>query len=266
MTLTGGIARVATRSDYLVALIDEGEISCEADLAKNPELVIDISRHWLAKPHIGCAFARRLNGDRDLFGLRTVVIAGGKGISQLAAEITVETVAAASNEGVEAVSIILPDLIGLDQLCALLWELDKHEKWALRLATHFVEPISLEPYARVGLDFIQEDSIPSAVLGIGPFEELPMTRRGPFVSLEIRCKSRFAKESDKRPGVPPPVISHLAQIPYPTKEQIAEKSDPMWQQTSKMRLAVLGSNDQRGKGEVTFAIPWEIWESSIPSA
>ena len=87
-----------------------------------------------------------------------------------------------------------------------------------------MDPESGQLYGLLGLDFLLSDGIPSAVLGLGPYAELPTTRRGPITSLEMRTRSTHAQPARNRPGLP--TASHLAQIPV--EGRIAEERDNEW--------------------------------------
>ncbi len=246
---------VATREDYVRALIEDGQISSETELASNPDLVVAVHEDWLQERQVGCVYAQQINSKPTNYIAEKRVIEGDDPVV-LAASIDSTTVAAVDSEQLEALSLLLPSVSDMATLCSLIHELAKYDRWKVRPAVQHVEPSSGTLYALVGLDFILPDGIVSAVLGLGPFEELPMTRRGPFTSLEMRTKSSHAKPAHHRPGFP--LVSHLAQIPL-EDDRIAAEHEYQWQQTTQLRLTVLGSNDARAKAEVTFAVPWDLF-------
>ena len=135
-----------------------------------PDLVRDVHRHWLTKQQVGCVFAQALNTHSDDQGLSAVVVQGGNGsdVAQLSDEISRRAFDAHRSLETEAISILIPGVTDLNILCSLLRMLGQMAGWKLRPETDYVDPLGLGHYALVGLDFLQEDSTPSAVLGLGP--------------------------------------------------------------------------------------------------
>ena len=252
---------VPTRVDYIEAVLEAGELAVEDQFPLNRELVIDVHRDWLKRRQVGCVYAQTLNSDPEKYGMAAVIVPDGNDmrVAQVA-ELIAEETSSVENANSEALSILLPGLTDLATFCRLVRALAEENDWQLREVTEHVDPATSVVFALVGIDFVLKGSVPSAVLGIGPFEEFPLTRRGPVASLELRLKPKDAKRAKKRPGMP--LTSHLAQVPYPEPGRIAREEDSMWQQTESLRLAVLGRNDERAKAEVTLAVPRNIWIGS----
>ena len=253
---------VPTRVDYIEALLDAGEITAEDQFPLSPDLVIEVHRDWLKMRQVGCVYAQTLHTDPERYGMAAIVVPDGNDmdVAQVAKMIA-EGTSGAENTKSEALSILLPGLTDLATFCRLVRALAEENDWQLREVTEHVDPARSVVFALVGLDFLLNGSVSSAVLGIGPFEDFPMTRKGPMASLELRVKPKDAKPAKKRPGMP--LTSHLAQVPYPEPGRIARKEDSMWQQTETLRLAVLTRNDERAKAEVTLAVPRDIWIGSM---
>lgn len=262
--------KMPSRADYIIALIEEGDIGSEEELGSKPDLAVEVHHHWIRQGQIGCVFAQALVSQPEANGLGAISFGDGNDmdVSAIASTVTTEIGSIFEAGDSENTSILLPNLTDLNTLSMLILELGKLDEWSLWRQELFVDPGSPDSFILVGLDYLLAGSTPSAVLALGPFDLFPMTRRGPISSLEVRLKTDHA-EPPKRPlrHLGAPLVSHLARIPFgPTKRE-AQESDQEWQTTQKLKLAVLGGyDDPRAKADVTLAVPLHTWVNAIRSS
>lgn len=268
--LSARAKRVPSRTDYINALIDQGDIQSEEELGSKPDLAVGVHHHWIRQGQIGCVFAQALVTQADAYGLGAITFADGNDmdVPAVASAVTtaIESIAEAAVS--ENTSVLFPNLTDFSILSTLIVELGKISEWSLWRQELFVDPESPDSFILVGLDYLLDGQTPSAVLALGPFDILPMTRRGPITSLELRLKTEHA-EPPKRPlrHLGANLVSHLARIPFGPGRNQAQESDPTWQTTRQLKLAVLeGYDDPRAKADVTLAVPVQTWVDVIRSS
>lgn len=122
-----------------------------------------------------------------------------------------------------------------------------------------INPSDLQSRYYVELHFHQKpQNVFTEVLGFGPFEFLPITRRAPLTSLEIRTKPTAIKKSVSPNGRD---RVHLAGIRI--KEMSEDRFQAFWRGTETRRFRLLGGDDSAAKAKVAFAIPKSIWNRAV---
>lgn len=114
------------RQDYVRQLQKHGLIIDEAGFVADDRLTEAVYLDWLRRPQVGCVFAQLLARPVYRTGVRTVVARGSSGLgdpSELAiqiARLVDESVKDVSNE---ALSVLLPQILEVEALAHLAWEL-----------------------------------------------------------------------------------------------------------------------------------------------
>ena len=242
------------RQDYVQQLQEHGLIADEAEFINDDQLTEAVYRDWLARPQVGCVFAQLLARPTYRSTVRTMVARGSSGIgdpgevaSQIAGLVD-ESVADTSDE---ALSVLLPQILDIEALTRLVWELSKQPKWSIEKEKTWRRTLKL-----IGLRVEIAPQVVAETLGMGPFDIFPTTRQCPVTTLEIRTKSRGAKKRSTRLG------SHLADIPFGhILTNVAYKLRRN-KYTPALRKRILGGQeDSRAKASVTYSVPAAMWSS-----
>ena len=115
----------------------------------------------------------------------------------------------------------------------------------------------------VGLRVTVAEGVWAEVLGMGPFEFLPPTRRCPITSLEIRVKPDKARRSKTTLGM---LAAHLDKVPTGSMLTPRQYQALFARFTPWLKRRILGGEpDARAKAGVTFAFPAAIWEVLRPA-
>ena len=256
VSINGRQKRYPSRSDYLQWLLASGQLEPGEPLGARPDLVEAVYRHWQGLGQLACRFAQELSKDPERYGMATSVIRTGIDGQNPFEEIALVWEAAIADPANESLTLLFPDIDTPEGLITLLHGLGL-------LAGCFVRAVR-NPSDRFDRVYIQlqapiSKGVVAEVLGFGPFDFLPVTRRAPVVALEARTKSGRNKDGG---GPRRPERTHLARIPL---DWDPARIDRTWEQTELARMRLLGGDDSAAKAKVTFAIPVEVWESSTAS-
>lgn len=249
-------AHFSTRKDYVQHLLATDQLRTGDDLCRQEfeALVVAVYRDWQNQGQLACQFARTLAADPGTYGLTAQVISGrlkGPSPHQIVDKVDRAVKRAIDKAGVESLAIIFPCLVDpltIASLCALLGERDGWELSERRNPSDRLSRVYLSLKVKVGHQVVSE------ALGFAPFMFMPVTRRAPFVTIELRTKEgrRSPKLDSFFPDRPGRV--HLAGLD-------AEFTDlpRLAAETERMRLELLGGDDSAAKARVTFPIPAAIW-------
>lgn len=250
--------RFPTRHDYIRQLKEHGFITDEAEFIADDSLTEAVYLDWLRRSQVGCIFAQLLARPRNRTGMRTVIVRGSHASddpTELAIEIdhlVNESVNDASNE---AITVLLPQMLSIELLARLLWELSHFSGWMIEREQPWRPSL-----VRIGLRVEIGEDVVAEVLGMGPYSFFPNTRQCPISTLEVRTKPFGARPSHVSNTY---LASHLAQIPVGhvlTTEQISVLSKKF---TRALRNRILaGEEDMRAKASVTYSIPVAIWKAT----
>lgn len=236
--------------EYLrsVCVIDSDET-----LADHPEIALDVYRDWQGRPLIACVFARLMARNPDPYDVEWEVVSGRFGLENVkdAAQKIATLVAPAIGQE-EAIAILLPGIDDPGALIGLCKALGQCDGWNTRAPFN---PSDKWDRCYIRITTAIGPNVDAEVLGVGPFDFLPATRRAPILALHVRTKAERAKSrghnvSDR---------AHLADIEWP--EGRNRRFNEFWNQTAQHRLARLGGNDSAARARITFAIPRQLWEA-----
>ena len=254
----GRVMRFPTRRDYFRFLVDQGIVNDEKDILDDPRLIEAIYLDWLRRAQVGCVFAQLLGRPKNRMGMQTVVFrksGNPQHISELARKIDEAVRAAINSHDIEAISILLPDVVAIEELVHLILVMSRFPQWNVEREQEWRGTTIL-----VGLRVELAASVWAETLGLGPFQFFPPTRQGPITSIEIRTMPLRAKRNKFHPTR---LASHLADIEtdhFLTSKEHGVRSNK-W--TPILRTRILGGHsDRRAKAAVTFSFPAAIWKVS----
>ena len=246
-----------TRQDYIHHLRKHGVIKDEAEFVANDHLTEMVYLDWLRRRQVGCVFAQLLARPLNRTGARTIVARGSSGQSkarELAMQIAHLVDESVADPSTEALSVLLPQLLRIEMLAELIWELSRQPHWIIEK-----EHLWRKTLVLIGLRVDIADGVVAETLGMGPFQIFPTTRQCPVTTLEIRTKSKRSKKSKSSSTH---LAAHLADIKVdhmltPTQFRKLSKRFTPW-----LKKRILGGkNDGRAKASVTYSIPAVIWHS-----
>ena len=243
------------RKDYIEQLINHGLIASEHGFVADDYLIKEVYLDWLSRRQVGCIFAQLLARHRNRASMRTSVLRSSSAISdprEKAIRINSLVVDCVNDTSNESLTVLLPDIVDIQELALLVWELSQLPRWKIEK-----EQLWRGSLVRIGLRVeIGEDTF-AEILGMGSFGVFPTTRQCPLTTLEIRTKVKRARKSKVSTRN---LASHLADIPVEhilTPEGITLRSNVY---TPALRKRVLGGEeDERAKAAVTYSIPAAIW-------
>ena len=122
------------RQDYVSQLQEHGLVSDEAAFIADDRLTEAVYLDWLLRPQVGCVFAQLLARPVYRTGIRTVVARGSSGLgdpSEIAIQITRLVNESVEDTSTEALSVLLPQILDLESLTRLVWELGMQPGWAI---------------------------------------------------------------------------------------------------------------------------------------
>ncbi len=242
--------RFPTYADYEACLINQGACVNECDLRSNEALVRGIHRHWHRQGQTGCWFAQEFSKTMNLEKWRAVVISAHRAVNcrQIISR-EVEDAIAASD--CEALSIIFPRLNTLSELLDLIGLCRSIEGWMVG------PPDGTDDIAGIQIKIPLQHGCSSWVLGFGPFNFLPITRRAPFTELAVRTKP--AKQPLTHDALNTDIdAAHLADIPSHFTQ---DKFNKCMANTAAMKRRLLQTDDHpTARAKVTFAIPDSTWQ------
>lgn len=200
---------------------------------------------WARTGQTGCLFAALLAAGPTAAGWRSLVIPDA--VSDDTLHALVDAMLATEPE---AVTIVFPWVDTAAALAALVSQVARLPDWQSVL----IDGDELPGLIRVGLRWrLPVEDHASWVLGFGPFEFLPFTRRAPFTALVFRCRAAYSlprRRAEDHNEV------HLADLPAPVDEVHYER---MWRRTVERKVNLLAGQLEAGaKARVTFTLPAEL--------
>ena len=246
------------RQDYVSQLQKHGLVSDEAEFVADDRLTEAVYLDWLLRPQVGCVFAQLLARPIYRSGVRTVVARGSSGlgdISEVAVQIAHLVVEAVHDESTEALSVLLPQVLNVEALARLTWDLGHQPQWSIELERPWRNTLVL-----VGLRVEISEDVVAEPLGMGPFTIFPTTRQCPITTLEIRTKTMRAKKSHISKTHR---AAHLADLPLGHELLTATEFGVRFRRfTPWLKRRILGKRgDLRAKAGITYSVPAAIWSS-----
>lgn len=254
ITVSGREQRFSSRADFLAHLVGTGHIADATELLGRPDFVEQVYRKWQAQGQLACQFARHIGRSPDLFGIvtktfNTDVTGALDDATRTGIQEAVEH--ARSTAHVQGLTLLFPAVVegaALVRFCRDLARVPMLTVTAKRNPSDRGDRVYVAIQAQVS------DAAVAEILGFGPLDFLPFTRRSPITALELRTKQPGAKLS--APGKPKRL--HLAAIPMP-EDWTEERIRRVWSHTERSREEFLGGDDSAAKAKVTFAIPEALW-------
>lgn len=238
-TATGRTLPYATKQDLLKPLIDGGLIEDEDDLLTNkPHLTQQVLRQWAASGHTSCLYADHLSPREDLWGGATLA----RALPQPAFDTwlgTAMTALAAKEIGLLTFPYVrtesdLAQMVGQVARSPGWWWEDRSRRADL------VVPVALR-WDIPGTEHV------SWVLGFGPFEWIPFTRRAPYVALVMRTRPEAYTVPEERPDETGRRGAHLAHLPHDLEH--GERGGRVWLATEGRKRTLLWDDlSAQGRG------------------
>ncbi|MPZ50919.1 MAG: hypothetical protein GEU75_16735 [Dehalococcoidia bacterium] len=256
----GHFTAFATRADYLTFLRAEG--ITEEDLLRDPDLVKAVYLDWLRRGQVGCVFAQLLSRPANREHVRTLVLMGSAtdpaAARELAQQIDTAFKEAVAATGIEALSLLLPQLTQSEGLVYLTKALEELNDWKLESILPWRDTTTIIG-VRALIEKDGEDETWAEILGMGPFpNSMPPTRLCPITSVEIRTKTLRRRASKVNPGA---TSGHLADIPSELFLGARSHKRLFDVLTPALKLRILGGTpDDRAKASVTFSVPTPMWK------
>ena len=181
-TKSGRTRRFPGLHDFAEAFAQAGYIDGPDELlARRRDLLPDVFHTWVNRGQVACQFAMNLAKHRRQAGWVEVV--------QLTRDhpgAWLEPVLEAAADRAEAVLVVLPDIVSLDDFAGFVATLCELPRWTW-------EPITADGdsdagHVDVGLRWRTPEGLPSWVLAFGDFEGVPFTRRSPVPALTLRTR------------------------------------------------------------------------------
>ena len=254
--------RFPRRRDYIKQLREHGLISDEADFIADDLLTKAVYLDWLRRPQVGCVFAQLLARPKNRSQVETKVaryISEVRHPRELAENIAGMAETSIHSASDEALSILLPEVLNVEELTEMVWELSCQVGWEVER-----EHVWRGTLALVGLRVEIDDKVVAETLGMGPFEIFPTTRQCPITTLEIRTKPKGAKKSHVSETH---LASHLAEISTRHFLSRAKHGLLFSKFTPWLKRRILDKKeDMRAKAGVTYSLPAAIWHSMSEKA
>ena len=246
-----------TRQDYVGQLQKNGLIVNEADFVNDDGLTEAVYLDWLRRPQVGCIFAQLLARPSYRTGIRTAVARGCSGTGdpkELAIQIDSLIKESVADDSSEALSVLLPQVLDIEVLTRLVWELGKKPGWMIERESRWRDTLVL-----IGLRVEIAPGIVAETLGLGPFLYFPTTRQCPITTLEIRTKTKRAKKSRLSKTH---LAAHLADISTEHILTPRQFRALFTELTPRLKKRILeNKSDLRAKAGVTYSLPIAIWNS-----
>jgi len=189
------------------------------------------------KHKAGCSFAAIVARQPDNYGWHQEVLRNLDFFDKV-----VET--SIKNNDVSTLSLILPNIQTITELCNLIRELEKQ-------SSVIIEQVSFEDFQCIGMR-VKIDIFTSWVSGFGNFNFFPLTRQAPFTELSFRVKPRPDYEWIMKEA--PENVIHLADLDMHgiTKDSFVR----LWNSSLLNTEKILGHKpDLKSAAKTTFAIP-----------
>ena len=249
--------RFPTRQDYVRQLKKYGLIVDETEFIDDDSLTEAVYLDWLRRPQVGCVFAQLLARPVYRSGMKTVVARGSDdpcGPKDIANQIVSHVDESANDPSLEALTVLLPEILEIEALSRLVWELGRRPGWSIER-----EHLWRGTLVLVGLRVEIVPGVVAETLGMGPFDVFPTTRQCPVTTLEIRTKPKRAKISQRSQSH---LAAHLADIPVDHIMTVAEFRSRFAKFTPWLKKRILeNQEDMRAKASVTYSLPAAIWSS-----
>ena len=246
-----------TRQDYVGQLQKNGLIVNEADFVNDDGLTEAVYLDWLRRPQVGCIFAQLLARPSYRTGIRTAVARGCSGTGdpkELAIQIDSLIKESVADDSSEALSVLLPQVLDIEVLTRLVWELGKKPGWMIERESRWRDTLVL-----IGLRVEIAPGVVAETLGLGPFLYFPTTRQCPITTLEIRTKTKRAKKSRLSKTH---LAAHLADISTEHILTPRQFRALFTELTPRLKKRILeNKSDLRAKAGVTYSLPIAIWNS-----
>ncbi len=255
----GHVSTFPTRTDYLSFFgargLSQGEVLSDIDLVQS------IYLDWLRRGQVGCVFAQLLARPPNRAHVRTLIMSDSAAEPNtslaLAKKVDSAFRDAVQSEAVEALTILMPQLIRPEALVYLIKSLGELPEWKLESILPWRDTITVVG-VRALIEASEERPTWAELLGMGPFPTfLPPTRQCPITSLEIRTKGRRSIKNKINPDA---TAGHLAALPAELFIGRRDFKNLFEKFTPALKLRILGgTRDDRGKASVTFSVPTAIW-------
>lgn len=253
---SGDTSYAPSRADYEEALRQAEILSASETIVDKrdqelSDLALEIFRDWQRRPQVACVFARLIAKNPSAYDVQWEVLtarAEPETARQIATRVRKLTDDVIREK--EAIAIVIPRLTSAAALASFCKSLGTEPGWQIQATLNPSDKLS-RVYVRLLL--LLSPDVEAEVLGLGPFDFLPPTRRAPITALQIRTKAVGAKERGRRSRKK----AHLAEIQWPPSQ--SKRYDDFWKATAQQRVAILGGDDSAARARVTFAIPADIW-------
>ena len=241
-----------SRSDYESYLREHEVLGEQETFFDKTDLSATIYRDWQRRSQVACVFARKIAVRPGKYDVQTKIIEQDpvKEMTQVVAATADAVNNACGNH--EALTVLVPKLVDSKALVAFCKRLGaRNGRWSIEAVFN---PSDRLERVHMSLRYVLEQNIHAEILGLGPFNFLPSTRRAPITALEIRTKTK----GHKKRGGSHISRSHLADINWPNVKQKTRDKD--WEQSKRARLQALGGDDSAARARITFAIPRSLWD------
>ena len=253
----GRTMRFPRREDYVRQLQKHSLIVNEGGFVADDHLTAAVYLDWLRRPQVGCIFAQLLARPFYRAGITTVVARGTSGIGdpqELATQINGLVDECVANPSCEALSVLLPQILTVEVLAQLVWELSNQPRWTIERERKWRGTL-----VQIGLRVEIAAGVVAETLGMGPFGVFPPTRQCPMTTLEIRTKPKRARKSHLSKTH---LAAYLAHVPTNHMLTRAAHISLFNKFTPWLRRRILeNKEDTRAKAGVTYSLPTAIWYS-----
>ena len=253
-----------TYGDLVERLVQEGHVESSADLLdRRPDLLGNALLRWLRSGQAGCHFAAKLARHPGRAGWQSILVREWEDPRlPWHLEPTLNYVAPEW----QVVQLIFPGLVEPEPAATLVRTLCTHPDWYWEEVRR--DECAGHDHILCGLRWrIPDTTKRSFVLGFGPFDALPLTRRfegAPFSAFVFRPASeRYPKFIDLFPAERDDV--HLAAMAPTVPAQLGDKDEEEYvhrtlESTRRLRAAILSGEEceKAGKASVTFCLPVRV--------
>ena len=249
-----GTWQFATRGDYENHLLKEGAVTRRQDIWENQALSQEVQRHWLSTAQTGCNFARVMVSNPQKYGWETVVLSHSPKevrTQQWRDLVDAALFRAIHSPDCQVISLLFPRIVKPADLVGLLQSIFLTKHVTLEAQPHEASVTT------VGLR-VQVEDVMSWVLGFGPFDFMPTTRRSPVTDLTLRVKPKPEKGFEKL--TPDRTATHLADVPLNVGEAAYQR---LWSSTVQRTAIMRGEEPcHYSKARVTIALPTRLWRTT----
>lgn len=245
---------IYTRSDYEKYCLETDLVSSKEDIWRNEILVKQIQRHWHTMGQNGCMFAQAAIRKSEKYGwFHNVYRQSIDEVDDTTIQKIDEDISAAiADKNNQALSLLFPLVVSGNDAVSLINRLTTSKN--ILLASSGEESDVTTYQLRTPL----KGNIQSWIVGFGPMEFLPITRKAPVLELAIRTKEK----PENLPALlnSDPKTAHLADIPMSMAFNVIER---IWSASVNRTADLLGGIEERrnnkfASAKVTFAIPTNI--------